>query len=68
MCDFFKLLRQKSTQTLRHFSILFYFLRQFLSAPLYRGYRNSSDSAPAGRALEGHGSHHRGPSGLLLGH
>jgi hypothetical protein len=45
VCEFFKLLRQKSTQTLRHISGL------FLRVPLYRGYRSSSDRAPAGRAF-----------------
>jgi hypothetical protein len=51
VCEFFKLLRHKSTQTLRHFSFVFFFWRQFLRVPLYRGYRSSSDSAPAGRAF-----------------
>jgi hypothetical protein len=35
VCDFFKLLRQKSTQTLRHFSFVFFFWRQFLRVPFF---------------------------------
>jgi hypothetical protein len=67
VCDFFKLLRQKSTQTLRHFSFLF-FSRQFFTRAFVSRVPQQFRQRSCWTPFIGHGSHHRGPPGLLLGH